>query len=120
LKPEQWGSLLVQENNQEGKACDKRRIIIIIIIIIGRKIRRIVILGHSVQLLIFLDISVLIQRSLSSDSDIIFTRTNKIIRYPHTQPSCMFKRYIAALRETSKQCQYRDSLQAGGPGIESR
>jgi hypothetical protein len=34
LKPEQWGSLLVQENNQEGKACDKRRIIIIIIIII--------------------------------------------------------------------------------------
>jgi hypothetical protein len=32
LKPEQWGSLLVQENNQEGKACDKRRIIIIIII----------------------------------------------------------------------------------------
>jgi hypothetical protein len=33
LKPEQWGSLLVQENNQEGKACDKRRIIIIIIII---------------------------------------------------------------------------------------
>jgi hypothetical protein len=34
LKPERWGSLLVQENNQEGKACDKRRIIIIIIIII--------------------------------------------------------------------------------------
>jgi hypothetical protein len=34
LKPEQWGSLLVQENNQGEKACDKRRIIIIIIIII--------------------------------------------------------------------------------------
>jgi hypothetical protein len=37
LKPEQWGSLLVQENNQEGKACDKRRIIIIIIIPVERK-----------------------------------------------------------------------------------
>jgi hypothetical protein len=24
LKPERWGSLLVQENNQEEKACDKR------------------------------------------------------------------------------------------------
>jgi len=24
LKPEQWGSLLVQENYQEEKACDKR------------------------------------------------------------------------------------------------
>jgi len=37
LKPEQWGSLLVQEKYQEEKACDKRhpyRIIIIIIIII--------------------------------------------------------------------------------------
>jgi hypothetical protein len=31
LKPERWGSLLVQENNQEEKACDKRGIIIIII-----------------------------------------------------------------------------------------
>jgi hypothetical protein len=31
LKPEQWGSLLVEENNQEEKACDKRRITIIII-----------------------------------------------------------------------------------------
>jgi ABC-type multidrug transport system permease subunit len=37
LKPEQWGSLLVQEKYQEEKACDKRhpyRIIIIIIIVI--------------------------------------------------------------------------------------
>jgi len=37
LKPEQWGSQLVQEKYQEEKACDKRypyRIIIIIIIII--------------------------------------------------------------------------------------
>jgi hypothetical protein len=37
LKPERWGSPLVQEKYQEGKACDKRhpyRIIIIIIIII--------------------------------------------------------------------------------------
>jgi len=37
LKPEQWGSLLVQEKYQEEKACDKRhpyRIIIIIIILI--------------------------------------------------------------------------------------
>jgi hypothetical protein len=37
LKPERWGSLLVQEKYQEEKACDKRhpdRIIIIIIIII--------------------------------------------------------------------------------------
>jgi len=37
LKPEWWGSLLVQEKCQEEKACDKRhpyRIIIIIIIII--------------------------------------------------------------------------------------
>jgi GH25 family lysozyme M1 (1,4-beta-N-acetylmuramidase) len=25
LKPEQWGSLLVQEKYQEEKACDKRR-----------------------------------------------------------------------------------------------
>jgi hypothetical protein len=32
LKPERWGSLLVQENNREEKACGKRRIIIIIII----------------------------------------------------------------------------------------
>jgi len=34
LKPEQWGSPLVQEKYQEEKACDKRhpyRIIIIII-----------------------------------------------------------------------------------------
>jgi len=43
LKPERWGSPLVQERNQEEKACDKRHpylllllllIIIIIIIII--------------------------------------------------------------------------------------
>jgi len=37
LKPEQWGSPLVQEKYQEEKACDKRhpyRIIIILIIII--------------------------------------------------------------------------------------
>jgi len=37
LKPEQWGSPLVQEKYREEKACDKRhqyRIIIIIIIII--------------------------------------------------------------------------------------
>ena len=37
LKPERWGSPLVQETYQEEKACDKRhpyRIIIIIIIII--------------------------------------------------------------------------------------
>jgi len=37
LKPEQWGSPLVQEKYQEEKACDKRhpyRIIIIINIII--------------------------------------------------------------------------------------
>jgi len=37
LKPEQWGSPLVQEKYQEEKVCDKRhpyRIIIIIIIII--------------------------------------------------------------------------------------
>jgi hypothetical protein len=40
LKPERWGSLLVQEMYQEEKACDKRhpyRIIIIIIIIIWTK-----------------------------------------------------------------------------------
>jgi len=37
LKPEQWGSPLVQEKYQEEKACDKRhpyRIIIIMVIII--------------------------------------------------------------------------------------
>jgi len=37
LKPERWGSPLVQEKYQEEKACEKRhpyRIIIIIIIII--------------------------------------------------------------------------------------
>jgi len=37
LKPERWGSPLVQEKYREEKACDKRhpyRIIIIIIIII--------------------------------------------------------------------------------------
>jgi len=37
LKPERWGSLLVQEKYREEKACDKKysyRIIIIIIIII--------------------------------------------------------------------------------------
>ena len=37
MKPEQWGSPLVQEKYREEKACDKRhpyRIIIIIIIII--------------------------------------------------------------------------------------
>ena len=36
MKPERWGSPLVQEKYQAGKACDKRhpyRIIIIIIII---------------------------------------------------------------------------------------
>jgi hypothetical protein len=42
LKPERWGSLLVQEKYQEEKACDKRhpyRIIIITIIIITTKIQ---------------------------------------------------------------------------------
>jgi len=37
LKPEQWGSPLVQEKCQEEKACDKRhpyRIIIIIVVIV--------------------------------------------------------------------------------------
>ena len=37
MKPERWGSPLVQEKYQEEKACDKRhpyRIIVIIIIII--------------------------------------------------------------------------------------
>jgi flagellar basal body-associated protein FliL len=37
LKPERWGSLLVQEKYQEEKACDKRHpygIIIIMLIII--------------------------------------------------------------------------------------
>jgi hypothetical protein len=33
LKPERWGSLLVQENYQEEKACDKRNNKIIVIII---------------------------------------------------------------------------------------
>jgi hypothetical protein len=32
LKPERWGSPLVQEKYQEEKTCDKRLIIIIIII----------------------------------------------------------------------------------------
>jgi len=44
LKPEQWGSPLVQEKYQEEKACDKRhpyRIIIITIIII------IIIINHT-------------------------------------------------------------------------
>jgi hypothetical protein len=35
LKPERWGSLLVQQNNKEEKACDKRIITITIIIIIN-------------------------------------------------------------------------------------
>jgi len=43
LKPERWGSPLVQEKYREEKACDKRYpyciIIIIIIIIITAKIR---------------------------------------------------------------------------------
>jgi len=42
LKPEQWGSPLVQEKYQEEKACDKRhpyRIIIIIIIIINAQLK---------------------------------------------------------------------------------
>jgi hypothetical protein len=34
LKPEGWGSLLVQEKYQEEKACDKRHPYCIIIIII--------------------------------------------------------------------------------------
>ena len=34
LKPEWWGSLLVQEKYQEEKACDKRHTYLIIIIII--------------------------------------------------------------------------------------
>jgi hypothetical protein len=34
LKPERWGSLLVQEKYQEEKACDKRHPYCIIIIII--------------------------------------------------------------------------------------
>jgi len=40
LKPERWGSPLVQEKYQEEKSCDRRhtyRIIIIIIIIITLK-----------------------------------------------------------------------------------
>jgi len=37
LKPEQWGSPLVQEKYQEEKACDKRHPYRIIIIIIMRK-----------------------------------------------------------------------------------
>jgi len=46
LKPEQWGSPLVQEMYQEEKACDKRHpysiiiiIIIIIIIVTSRNVR---------------------------------------------------------------------------------
>jgi len=43
LKPERWGSPLVQEKYQEEKACDKRHpysiIIIIIIIIIIMKVK---------------------------------------------------------------------------------
>jgi hypothetical protein len=35
LKPERWGSLLVQETYQEEKACDKRHTHTIIIIIIS-------------------------------------------------------------------------------------
>jgi hypothetical protein len=46
LKPERWGSLLVQENDQEGKACDKR-IIIIIIIVIGSKVWSFVMLNKN-------------------------------------------------------------------------
>jgi len=41
LKPERWGSPLVQEKYQEEKACDKRhryRIIIIIIIIMSKSV----------------------------------------------------------------------------------
>jgi hypothetical protein len=34
LKPERWGSLLVQEKYREEKACDKRHPYLIIIIII--------------------------------------------------------------------------------------
>jgi len=34
LKPEQWGSPLVQEKYQEEKSCDKRHPYLIIIIII--------------------------------------------------------------------------------------
>jgi len=40
LKPEQWGSPLVQEKYQEEKACDKRhpyRIIIIILVVQNNK-----------------------------------------------------------------------------------
>jgi len=36
LKPEQWGSTLVQEMYQEEKACDKRHPYLIIITIINR------------------------------------------------------------------------------------
>jgi len=38
LKPEQWGSPLVQEKYQEEKACDKRHPYRIIIIIIDNKL----------------------------------------------------------------------------------
>jgi hypothetical protein len=40
LKPERWGSPLVQEKYQEEKACDKRHPYRIIIIIIRRRRRR--------------------------------------------------------------------------------
>ena len=44
LEPERWGSLLVQENYQEEKACDKRhpyrKIMIIIIIIVCRNTKK--------------------------------------------------------------------------------
>jgi len=37
LKPERWGSLLVQEKYQEEKACDKRypyRIVVVVVVVV--------------------------------------------------------------------------------------
>jgi len=52
LKPERWGSRLVQEKYQEEKACDKRHpdgiIIIIIIIIIINNLPVVTLNGHNI------------------------------------------------------------------------
>jgi len=54
LKPEHWGSPLVQENYQEAMACDKRHPYCIIIIIIMEAAAAIVVISSTCKILILM------------------------------------------------------------------
>jgi len=52
LKPERWGSPLVQEKYQEEKTCDKRHPYLIIIIIIIATFWVLIVVEHQVCILV--------------------------------------------------------------------